>query len=80
MKDVVFEPRLAERIQKQYKMKKPPVNLTHLIEHVRTQVLATPGAKEQITSIRTGKVTIGQTDSDRGQSIVAPDGREVRYS
>ncbi len=78
MKDVVFEPRLAERIQKQYKMKKPPVNLTHLIEHVKAQVLATPGAKEQISSIRTGTMTIGQTDSDRGQSIVAPDGREVK--
>jgi hypothetical protein len=78
MRNITFDPRLAERLQKQYGMKKPPANLTELIEFARAQVLATSGGREWVASIREGKVTIGETDVDRGQSIVSQDGREVK--
>lgn len=78
MREITFEPRLAKRLQKQYRMEKPPANLTELIEFTKAQVLATPGGREQIASIREGKVTIGETDLDRGQSIVSSDGRELK--
>ncbi len=77
MREVIFEPELAERLGKQYRMEKPPANLIELIEHVNAQVRARPGGAEQVAPIREGKVTIGETDAERGQSLVAPDGREV---
>ena len=43
MREVIFEPELAERLGKQYRMEKPPANLTKLIEHVNAQVRASPG-------------------------------------
>ena len=78
MRDITFEPGLAKRIQKQYRMEKPPVNLTELIEFAKAQVLATSGGREWVASIREGKVAIGETDTDRGHSIVSSDGREVK--
>ena len=45
---------------------------------MNAQVKATPGGAEQVAPIREGKGTIGETDAERGQSIVVPDGREVK--
>ncbi|MFX1485311.1 MAG: organomercurial lyase [Promethearchaeota archaeon] len=77
MREIIFEPQFAKRLQKQYKMDAPPANLTELIEFSKAQVLATNGGRELIASIRKGKVAIGQTDENRGQSIVSPDGHKV---
>ncbi|MHA2069608.1 MAG: organomercurial lyase [Candidatus Thorarchaeota archaeon] len=78
MREITFEPKLAERLQKQYGMEKPPANLTELIKFAKAQVLATDGGREWVASIREGKVTLGETDVDRGQSIVSPVGSEVK--
>ncbi|MHA1934922.1 MAG: organomercurial lyase [Candidatus Thorarchaeota archaeon] len=78
MRNITFEPGLAKRIKKQYRMETPPTNLTELIEFAKAQVLATSGGREWVASIREGKVAIGETDTDRGHSIVSPDGREVK--
>jgi hypothetical protein len=77
MREITFEPRLAKRLQKQYQMEKPPANLTELIKFAKAQVLATPGGREWVASIREGKAAIGETEEDRGHSIVSPDEREV---
>jgi len=78
MREIPFEPQLAKRLQKQYQMEKPPSNLTELIEFARAKVLATDGGREWVASIRDGTTTIGETDEDRGHSIVSSDGREVK--
>lgn len=78
MREVKLDPDLSKRLQKQYGMGKPPATLTELIKFARAQVLATAGGREWVASIRKGKVTIGETDIERGQSIVSPDGREIK--
>lgn len=77
MKRAALEPRLAERLQKQYLMEKPPADLGELIEHTKNRTISTPGGREMIASLREGKITLGQTREDRGQSIVSPSGEEV---
>ncbi|MEE8239247.1 MAG: organomercurial lyase, partial [Nitrososphaerales archaeon] len=78
MRREVLEPRLAERLQKQYFMERLPADLGELVEHVKKKTISTPGGREMIASIREGKMTLGQTDQDRGQSIVSPSGEEVK--
>ncbi|MFW9809366.1 MAG: organomercurial lyase [Candidatus Thorarchaeota archaeon] len=78
MRVIKFEPELAKRIQKQYQMEKPPANLTELIEFARGQVVANPDGPKWVAAIREGKLAIGETDTERGQSVVSPDGREVK--
>lgn len=78
MRREVLEPRLAERLQKQYFMERLPADLGELVEHVKKKTRSTPGGREMIASIREGKMTLGQTNQDRGQSIVSPSGEEVK--
>ncbi|MFW9814240.1 MAG: hypothetical protein ACFFF9_17385, partial [Candidatus Thorarchaeota archaeon] len=78
MREIEFEPELAIRIQKQYQMEKAPANLKELIEFARGQVLANPDGKKWVASVREGMIAIGETDTDRGQSVMSPDGHEVR--
>ncbi|MFW9787844.1 MAG: organomercurial lyase [Candidatus Thorarchaeota archaeon] len=78
MRKIPFDPQLAKRLQKQYQMEKPPADLNELIDFARAQVIATDRGREWIASIRDGKMAIGETDADRGHSIVSQDGREVK--
>ncbi len=72
MRDVVFEPELAERLGKQYRMEKPPANLSELIEHVNAQVRASPDGAEQVAPIREGKVTSARRTPSVGNPLWPP--------
>jgi hypothetical protein len=75
---VMFDPRLSKRLQATYKLERPPTTLTEFVELGRALIQASPDLQEYIGHIKSGDVIVGETEEDRGQSIVFPNGREVR--
>jgi hypothetical protein len=78
MTRVLFDPRLSKRLKETYKLSKLPTTLDEFIELGRAIVQASPELQEYIERIKSGEVVVGETETDRGQSVVLPDGREVR--
>jgi hypothetical protein len=78
MFNMLFDPRLSKRLKETYKLEKLPTTLTEFVELGRGLVQTTPKLQEYIKRVKSGEVVVGETNANRGQSIVLPDGREVR--
>jgi hypothetical protein len=78
MSNVLFDPRLSKRLKETYKLEKSPTTLAEFTELGRALIRVTPELQEYIERIKSGEVVVGETEEKRGQSVVLPDGREVR--
>ncbi len=78
MPDVILDPRLSERLKETYNLQRTPTTVADFVELGRTMIKATPELRQFLMSVRAGKAVVGQTEADRGQSFITPEGREAR--
>jgi hypothetical protein len=78
MTRVLFDPRFSKRLKETYKLAKPPSTLDEYIKLGRAIVQASPELQEYIEHIKSGEIIVGETETDRGQSLILPDGRKVK--
>ena len=76
--NVMFDPRLSERFRKTFGLQSSPAKIDELIALWRKRYESDSELGNCFRSVASGDRVMGETDSDRGQSIALPDGRAVK--
>lgn len=76
MPEVLFDPQLAERLRRTYRLARSPRGLTDMVDLVR-EAHNTPAWADFVERARTGATIMGESDLDRGQTVLLKDGRDV---